>query len=111
MADADDYTPRSIGDTANPLHVTFTDTKGVVYSLASVAPTDIRLSLQDLSKGDVIEGAGTWTIVDDVGGVAEYAWADSDVARDGIFNIIVRVPFAGKPLTFVKPLEIQYQPS
>lgn len=105
---SDDYSPIVIGDTGNPLRVTFTDGFDVPYVLAG---STFALSLLNLntSEENAITGIGTWVIVDATNGIAQYAWNAADVATAGVYAIKVVVTFPGGPVTFksAKPFEIK----
>jgi hypothetical protein len=103
----DDYSPRFVGDTGNPLRATFVDGSSVAYSLSGAT---LALSLINLNASErtATLGTGTWTIVDAANGIAQYAWSSADVANAGIYGIEVTVTFPGGPVTFQqKTLEMR----
>jgi hypothetical protein len=104
----DDYTPRTVGDTANPLQVQLLDYKKVPYDISALASSDFSLQLCEQSTQAVIDGAGSFSVVDGLNGIVQYTWDATDVAIAGIYNIVVKAMFAGKPLHFRgKVLEIR----
>jgi hypothetical protein len=109
---ADDYTPRYVGDTANPLTVTFQDGLNKVYDLTNLVPSDFSLKLVPVEGGTTINCTGTWTIqTPTLSGVAQYPWQTADVATAGLYWIRVKanVNADGKPLTFI-PRIIEFLP-
>lgn len=103
----DDFTPRFVNDTANPLKITFTDNEGAAYDLSGLTGSSFSLQLHENSTLTTTTGTGTWTIVSASNGIAQYQWASADVASVGTYNIIVSVTFPTGPLHFrPKVLEI-----
>jgi hypothetical protein len=109
----DDFSPRYVGDTANPLKVTFVDGLGVVYPLDSLSPSDFSLKLVPVEgNGPTLTCAGTWAIQSPASaGVAQYPWQTADVATAGLFYVRVKanVNADGKPLTFI-PKVLEFLP-
>jgi hypothetical protein len=101
----DDFSPRYVGDLANPLKVTFIDGLGTIYDLTSLVPGDFSMKLVPVEgNGPTLTCAGTWTINSPAtAGVAQYPWQTNDVATAGLFYIRVKanVNADGKPLTFI----------
>lgn len=109
---ADDYTPRYVGDTGNPLTITFKDGLGNIYDLTNLTAADFSLKLVPVEGGTTINCAGTWTIQSPgINGVAQYPWQPADVATAGLFYVRVKanVNADGKPVTFV-PKIIEFLP-
>ncbi len=103
----DDFSPRTAGDTGNPLTVTFTDHlinpltgQYTVYDLTGLDGTAIALLIKDVSTQIEVNGLGTWSIVDALNGVAQYVWNAADVANAGIFSIRAVVQFVTGEVTF-----------
>lgn len=104
----DDYTPRYVGDTANPLQVQFIDPQRVVYDLTGLTGSNIVLRLHNQASGATTVGSGTWAITDATNGLAQYAWNAADVAVAGMFDLIAIITFPNGPLHFnAKTLEIK----
>jgi hypothetical protein len=107
---ADDYTPRYVGDLANPLMVTFADGLNKVYDLTNLAPSDFSMKLVPVEGGTTINCTGTWAVNSPAtAGVAQYPWQAADVATADEYFIRVKanVNGDGKPLTFIpKIIEI-----
>lgn len=110
---ADDFTPRYVGDTGNPLTVTFADGLGKVYDLTNLTAADFSFKLVPVEGGTTINcTGGTWTIQSPASaGVAQYPWQPADVATAGLFYVRVKanVNGDGKPMTFV-PKIIEFLP-
>ena len=101
---ADDYTPRFVGDLANPLKVTFADGLGGVYDLTNLVAADFSMKLIPVEGGTTINCAGTWAVNSPpTAGVAQYPWQTADVATAGPYLVRVKanVNADGKPLTFI----------
>jgi hypothetical protein len=112
MMAIDDYTPRFVGDLANPLKVTFADGLGGVYDLTSLAPSDFSMKLVPVEGGTTINCAGTWAInAPATAGIAQYPWQAGDVATAGLYFIRVKanVNADGKPLTLM-PKILEFLP-
>ena len=109
---ADDYTPRYVGDLANPLTVTFQDGLGAIYDLTNLTAADFSLKLVPVEGGTTIICVGTWVIkTPATAGIAQYPWQAADVATAGLYYIRVKanVNADGKPLTFV-PKILEFLP-
>lgn len=109
---ADDYTPRYVGDTANPLTVTFMDGLGAIYDLTNLVPADFSLKLVPVEGGTTINCSGTSVIkTPPTAGIAQYPWQTADVATAGLYFVRVKanVNADGKPITFV-PKIIEFLP-
>ncbi|SRR6266702_1386595 len=109
---ADDYSPRFVGDLANPLKVTFMDGLGAVYDLTGLSPGDFSMKLVPVDGGTTLICSGTWVINSPAtAGIAQYPWQTADVATAGLYYIRVKanVNADGKPLTFI-PKIIQILP-
>jgi hypothetical protein len=109
---ADDYTPRFVGDLANPLKVTFQDGLGGVYDLTNLVAADFSMKLVPVEGGTTLVCAGTWAVNSPAtAGVAQYPWQTADVATAGPYYVRVKanVNADGKPLTFM-PRIIEFLP-
>jgi hypothetical protein len=109
---ADDYTPRYVGDTANPLIVTFADGLNKVYDLTLLGPSDFSMKLVPVEGGTTLVCTATWAIQSPAtAGVAQYPWQSADVATAGEYFVRVKanVNGDGKPLTFM-PRIIEFLP-
>lgn len=98
----DDYTPRFVGDLANPLLITLTDHLGVPYNVSgNTLSTDFALSLIPLFSATTIIGGGTWTFTTNgTDGGVTYTWVAGDVAVAGTFAIRVKAKVGGQWLNF-----------
>jgi hypothetical protein len=101
---SDDFSPRYVGNTANPLQVTFTDHEGGAYSLAGLTGASFLLELENTANGAEIQGTGTWSILNPATGFAQYAWNAADVTTAGLYLIHITVTFASGPLSFDRKL-------
>ncbi len=84
---ADDYTPRYVGDTSDPLLCSFTDHSGVAYAITGAS--NFVLKLKNQITGALITGSGTFQITDGPGGKGTYTFASSDVAVAGSYDLQV----------------------
>ncbi|SRR6266568_194286 len=99
----DDYSPRSIGDLANPLTITLIDGIGKVYDLTGLSSSDFSLSLVPVEGGTTINCAGTINILTPASaGIVQYPWQVADVSTIGPYYVRLKanVNGDGKPLTF-----------
>jgi hypothetical protein len=99
---ADDYSPRYVGDLANPLVILFRDHQGIPYPIGGLnLQADFSLTLIPIGGGLPKEGEGYWNLFG-VGsdGLASYSWAENDVSEAGIFMIRAAICLTGKWLHF-----------
>lgn len=82
---ADDYSPRYVGDTSDPLQCAFTDHSGAVYPITGA--TNFVMRFKNTASGTATTGTGTFTITDGPGGKGTYTFGANDVAVAGIFEI------------------------
>jgi hypothetical protein len=100
----DDYSPRTVGDLANPLTVTLVDGIGKVYDLTGLLSSDFSLKLIPVEGGTTINCAGTISVLSPPSaGVVQYPWQAADVATVGLYYVRLKanVNGDGKPLTFL----------
>lgn len=98
---SDEFTPRYVGDLANPLQITLMDYSNVAYDLTGLnVLTAFEIELINTSNNAVITGGGTWSIINAVNGVVLYHWVLSDVSVAGTYKIKVIVTFSTGDLTF-----------
>jgi hypothetical protein len=98
----DDYSPRYVGDTADPLNFSFVYKNGNPYLLSNATNlTLILINQSDTSQ--VITGQGTWAISNPSNGTASYQFAPADVAQAGLFAIRVTMLINGQQKTFPSP--------
>lgn len=104
----DEYTPRTVGDTANPLKMQLLDYSEEPYNISALSSSDFSIQMYEPSSQITINGSGTFTTIDGPNGIVLYTWDLADVSTVGTFNISVKAMFAGKPLHLrpAKPLEI-----
>jgi len=97
-----DYSPRYIGDLANPLQCTLTDHSSNPYNISgNNMATDFAISLIPVNGGTTITGGGTWVLTGTgADGGVEYIWVAGDVGTVGLFAIRVKAKIAGQWLNF-----------
>ena len=101
----DEYQPRYVGDTGNPLFITLLDYSNTPYVLTGLTlATAYAFKLINISNGTIITGAGTWSYVNAAQGQIQYAWNAADVAIAGMYRIKVVVTFPSGALTFDQKL-------
>lgn len=92
MSVIEDFAPKYVGDTLDPLVGQFQYKDGTPIPLAGATFTLVMVS----NTGTRQVGTGTWTIDNASAGQAHYSWSAADVATAGTWTIQVSYTIGGQ---------------
>jgi hypothetical protein len=95
--------PRKVGDYGAPYLAELTDDKGNLVNISSLNAGAFTLLITNVVTRQPITPGGSWSLITDPeDGIlkASYAYAPSDVAAPGVYDVWVKVQFTSGPRFF-----------